>query len=119
VHLLSVYLINVHLTGVYLMSMHVTDVHLMSVHFVGVYPIICKRKIRNRKNVFQDSNRAPRISGFQVHLSDFCSEIEESCLLVCHFYLPKGRLHMYTRPTLLPEAVLALEAYHATWDLPS
>ena len=24
-----------------------------------------------------------------VILSDFCGEVEESCLLVCHFYLPK------------------------------
>jgi hypothetical protein len=29
-------------------------------------------------------------------------EMEESCLLLCHFYLPEKR----TRPTLLPEAAL-------------
>jgi hypothetical protein len=28
-------------------------------------------------------------------MSDFCGEIEESCLLVCHFYLPKERADTY------------------------
>jgi hypothetical protein len=44
--------------------------------------------------------------------ADF-GEIEESCLLVCHFYLPKEKSDIYMgtlRLTLLPEAVLAPEA---------
>jgi hypothetical protein len=28
-------------------------------------------------------------------MSDFCGEIEESCLLVCHFYLPMERTDTY------------------------
>jgi hypothetical protein len=28
-------------------------------------------------------------------LSNVCSEIEESCLLVCHFYLPKEKSNIY------------------------
>jgi hypothetical protein len=28
-------------------------------------------------------------------LSDFWGEIEESCLLVCHFYLPMQRTDLY------------------------
>ena len=44
-------------------------------------------------------------------LSDFCGEMEESCLFLCHsIYLRRGHLYMYTRPTLLPEAALPPEA---------
>jgi len=36
-----------------------------------------------------------RISRHRRKVSDFCGEIEESCLLVCHFYLPKERAYRY------------------------
>jgi hypothetical protein len=34
-------------------------------------------------------------------VSDFCGEIEESYLLVCHFYLPKERADTYTHKKTL------------------
>jgi hypothetical protein len=37
----------------------------------------------------------PTIQACREHLSDFCGEIEESCLLVCHFYLAKERADTY------------------------
>jgi hypothetical protein len=35
---------------------------------------------------------APVASNQKSYLSDFWGEIEESCLLVCHFYLPKDKI---------------------------
>ena len=56
-------------------------------------------------------------------VSDVFGEIEESCLLVCHFYLPKEKSDIYMgtlRLTLLPEAVLAPEATTPLeWPMPS
>jgi hypothetical protein len=49
-----------------------------------------------------------------IVLSDFYSEIEESYLLVRHFYLPKGTantiLYINTGATLLPKAAFTPEA---------
>jgi hypothetical protein len=36
-------------------------------------------------------------------VSDFCGEIEESCLLVCHFYLCKERADTLTTKIRFPE----------------
>jgi hypothetical protein len=43
------------------------------------------------------------------HLSDFGGEIEESCLLACHFYLPEKKTSIYVH-LALPEAALVPEA---------
>jgi hypothetical protein len=36
--------------------------------------------------------------------SDFCGEIEESSLLVCHFYLPMERTDIYRHKILIGQA---------------
>jgi len=39
-------------------------------------------------------------------VSEFCDEIEESCLLGCHFYLPEKKTSIYVQ-LVLPDVALA------------
>src|SRR5947207_12644438 len=47
-------------------------------------------------------------------LSDFCGEIEASCLPFCHFVYLWGHLYIYTGPTLLPKGRLVAGDHYAT-----
>jgi hypothetical protein len=50
---------------------------------------------------------SPRASTAMLgeEMSDFCGEVEEPCLLVCHFYLPEKKTSIYVH-LVLPEASL-------------